>query len=510
MARVHLLLCFTLLFVSVNLLNEASASLKLKPSLPKIEDPKTLGEVEGYTVQVVTIFVADLEKECPKTSKFKTFFDKLRGFAKFLCPLNLFRKKDDAEVKEKEDGILKTIASFAVGRIKSEIQEEKEEAIETFKFLKTLGGKILGGRKKEEKEALTPEQLKEIKDGILKWQTVITKITNTMVTTTTTTTNEGADSTATATGDSSSPNSGGATGSPSNKPSAGSNPGAGTPSKDTNKPSAGSNPGAGSPSEDTEEPSAGSNPGAGAGTGNPSKDTDKPSAGSNPGAGAGAGTPSKDTDEPSAGSNPGAGTGTPSKGTNNQSNSASSGTESTTTSQTKEVTVTEVETQTSEQVMTFLMNLEKKCPPKDEYKQFFEQLKSTMTGSAKVSSPKRKGLFGRIKGAVGKIGDTMKFIRSRITGKSAEAKKSMETFQTEIIKSMEELNAIHAKIVAQNQSKKGGAMTCTPEQQAEIKTTITKWEQVTTQFVEVAIKSESSTTSSTETSSTGKAQAQAN
>ncbi|CAN6824674.1 unnamed protein product [Brassica oleracea] len=187
MARVHLLLCFTLLFASVTLLDVASAFLKLKPSLPQIKDPKTVGEVESYTVEVVTIFVGNLEKECPKTSKFKMFFD-FRGFAKYVCPLKIFGKKDDADMKTKEAGILKTIVSFAIGRIKSEIQEEKQEAIETFKFMKSLAGRILGGRKKEEKETttLTPEQLKEIKDGILKWQTVIVKVANTMVVSTTT------------------------------------------------------------------------------------------------------------------------------------------------------------------------------------------------------------------------------------------------------------------------------------------------------------------------------------
>ncbi|KAG2290990.1 hypothetical protein Bca52824_037659 [Brassica carinata] len=420
MARVHLLLCFTLLFASVTLLD---------PSLPQIKDPKTVGEVEGYTVEVVTIFVGNLEKECPKT----------------ICPLKIFGKKDGADMKAKEAGILKTIASFAIGR-------EKQEAIETFKFMKSLAGRILGGRKKEEKETttLTVEQLKEIKDGILKWQTVIVKVANTMVVSTTT----------------------------NNEGSAGSNPGAGTPSTDTNNQSQGA------PSTDTNNQSQGttegsSSPNSGSATGSPSN---KPSAGSNPGAG----TPSTDTNNQS-------------QGTTNTASSRSA-----TTSQTTEVTVTEVETQTSEQVMTFLMNLEKKCPPKEEYKQFFEKLKSTMAGSAKVSSPKKKGgLFAMIKGAVGKIGDAMQFIRSRIGNKSAEVKKSMETYQAEVIKNMEELNAIYAKIVG-----KGGAMTCTPEQQAEIKTTITKWEQVTTQFVKVAIKSETSTATSTSTSSsTGTAQA---
>ena len=252
--------------------------------------------------------------------------------------------------------------------------------------MKSLAGRILGGRKKEEKETttLTPEQLKEIKDGILKWQTVIVKVANTMVVSTTT----------------------------NNEGSAGSNPGAGTPSTDTNNQSQGT------PSTDTNNQSQGA----------PSTDTNNQSQGttegsSSPNSGSATGSPSN---KPSAGSNPGAGT--PSTDTNNQSqgttNTASSG--SATTSQTTEVTVTEVETQTSEQVMTFLMNLEKKCPPKEEYKQFFEKLKSTMAGSAKVSSPKKKGgLFGMIKGAVGKIGDAMQFIRSRIGNKSAEVSYKM-------------------------------------------------------------------------------------
>ncbi|XP_018451348.2 uncharacterized protein LOC108822701 [Raphanus sativus] len=480
MARVHILLCFTLLFAYVTFFDVASAFLKLKPSLPQIEDPKTVGDVEEYTVQVVMVFVGDLEKECPKTSKFKMFFDKLRGFAKYVCPLKIFGKKDDADMKTKEAGILKSIASFAIGRIKSEIQEEKQEAIENFKFMKSLAGRILGGRKKEEKAttALTAEQLKEIKDGILKWQTTIVKITNTMVVSTTT--SESSEST---TGGSEASTTGGSTGSPSNKPEAGSN-----------KPEAGSNPGGGTPSQDTNNESED--------TTNTASTATETGGSTGPNSGRSTGSPSN---KPSAGSDSGAGT--PSTDTNNQSQASANSASSASSSQTTEITVTEVETQTSEQVMTFLMNLEKKSPQKEEYKQFFEKLKSTMTG--KVSSPKKKGgLFAMIKGAVGKIGDAMQFIRSRIGNKSAEVKKSMETYQAEVIKSMQELDAIYAKIVSQNQSKKGGALTCTPEQQAEIKTTITKWEQVTTQFVEVAIKSETSTTSSSSSStSTGTAQA---
>ncbi|KAG7537106.1 hypothetical protein ISN44_As13g010280 [Arabidopsis suecica] len=62
------------------------------------------------------------------------------------------------------------------------------EVINTFKFTRSVAGKIIGGRKKEEGEEsmkLTTQQQKEIKEGILKWETVITRITNTIVVSTT-------------------------------------------------------------------------------------------------------------------------------------------------------------------------------------------------------------------------------------------------------------------------------------------------------------------------------------
>ena len=52
MARVELLLCFTCLVASVTTLMEVvSAHLKIKPSLPQIEDPKTVNDIEPYTVK---------------------------------------------------------------------------------------------------------------------------------------------------------------------------------------------------------------------------------------------------------------------------------------------------------------------------------------------------------------------------------------------------------------------------------------------------------------------------
>ena len=52
MARVQLLLCFTCLLASVTLMEVVSAHLiKIKPSLPQIEDPKTVNVIEPYTVK---------------------------------------------------------------------------------------------------------------------------------------------------------------------------------------------------------------------------------------------------------------------------------------------------------------------------------------------------------------------------------------------------------------------------------------------------------------------------
>lgn len=99
----------------------------------------------------------------------------------------------------------------------------------------------------------------------------------------------------------------------------------------------------------------------------------------------------------------------------------SSATTATTTSST---TVAELEAETSKEVMEFIMKLEKKCPPKEEYKSFFEKLKATMVASAKVTQEKKKGFFSA---AAGKISDAVSFIGSKFTGKSAEVKLSLKT-----------------------------------------------------------------------------------
>ncbi|KAG7632932.1 hypothetical protein ISN44_As03g030250 [Arabidopsis suecica] len=332
-------------------------------------------------------------------------------------------------MKAKAGGLFQVISSFAIGKIKKEIQEDKMEVINTFKFMRFLATKIVGSRKKEESEEsmkLTAEQQKEIKEGILRWETIITRITNTMVSSTT------------------------------NSASSNEESSVGKEASSENSKSS---------SKESESSAKGESETSAKGESEASAKRESETSSSKT---AGGSSTSATKEESSA-------------------------------SQSSGVTVTQVEEETSKDVSTFIMNLEKKCPQKEEYKVFFEQLKGTM-----IAPPKeRKGLFSRIKFAAGKLSGAMGVMRSRIGSKSAEVKKSMETYQEQVMKTLQELDTIHSQIVSQNQGKKEGSLTCTPAQQTQIKTTITKWEQVTTQFVETAIQSETKS-SSTTSSSVGK------
>ncbi|CAA7062356.1 unnamed protein product [Microthlaspi erraticum] len=537
MARAHLLLCFTILFASVTLLDVVSSTLNFKPALPQIADPQTVAEVEPYTIKVVMVFVGDLEKQCPKTSKFKMFFEKLRGFAKYVCPIRRLREKNyETDMKAKAGGLFQAISSFAIGKIRAEIQEEKNEAIANYRFMKTLAGKILGGRKKDETEdtmKLTAEQQKEIKEGILKWETVIAKVTTTMVqsTTTSSSASEGSASAKevsaggkqdSASGSSYKDTTGSSSssGSPSESPSGSKSSGSSSDesiSKETGSKGSSSK---GSSSEESSSKETGSKGSSSKGSSSEesssketgSKGSSSKGSSSKVEAKAGGGASFEDSTGGSPSGSPSnspseTSTSTKSSGKVEASESASggasasSGGSASVSSQKGEISITEVETQTSEQVMTFLMGLEKKCPQKEEYKSFFEKLKGTMTTTVRV----KRGFFSGLRAAVGKVGDAMAFMRSRIGTRSAEMKTKLETCQAEVVKAMEELDAIHAQIVSQNKGKKGGAMTCTAAQQAEIKVKITKWEQVTTQFVEATMESEaSSSASASSSSSSGK------
>ncbi|KAG7548582.1 hypothetical protein ISN44_As12g037540 [Arabidopsis suecica] len=189
MPRFQLFFCFTILVATITFFNVASAHVKIKPALPQIEDPSTVKDVESYTIKVVTTFLVDLEKECPKTEKFKVFFEKLKAYSKYVCPVSK-AKGYESDMKAKAGSLFEAISALGSvknrsreGSVKKSLQREKTEAMNTVKLLQSIGEKIANGQNNKTEingtVKLTIEQQKEIKDGILKWLQVITRIAKT-------------------------------------------------------------------------------------------------------------------------------------------------------------------------------------------------------------------------------------------------------------------------------------------------------------------------------------------
>ncbi|CAF1858839.1 hypothetical protein Bca4012_032467 [Brassica carinata] len=183
MSRFQNLLCFTILLATVTFFNVASAHVKIKLALPQTGDPISVGDVEPYTVKIVSTFVADLEKECAKTEKFRHFFEKVNAFSKCVCSVSM---DHESHMKAKAGSLFQAISALgsdengSKGGMVNKLQKEKTEAMETVKMLQSIGEKITGRQNKKTEIngtlKLTTKQQKEIKDGILKWVKVITQI----------------------------------------------------------------------------------------------------------------------------------------------------------------------------------------------------------------------------------------------------------------------------------------------------------------------------------------------
>ncbi|KAL0741852.1 hypothetical protein Bca4012_083365 [Brassica carinata] len=143
MSRFQHLLCFTIILATVTFFNVASAHVKIKPALPQSGDPIIIGDIEPYTVKVVSTFVADLEKECAKTEKFRYFFEKINAFSKYVCSVSK-GKDHESHMKAKAGSLFQAIAalgtdeSVSKGGEVNKLQKEKTEAMETVKMLQSI------------------------------------------------------------------------------------------------------------------------------------------------------------------------------------------------------------------------------------------------------------------------------------------------------------------------------------------------------------------------------------
>ncbi|XP_019099622.1 PREDICTED: mucin-21-like [Camelina sativa] len=147
------------------------------------------------------------------------------------------------------------------------------------------------------------------------------------------------------------------------------------------------------------------------------------------------------------------------------------------------ISVKQVESETSKEVMSFITQLEKKYSAKTELKVFFEKLKASMQASSSIASKTSKDYVSATAAATGKLSEAMALVGSKNV-KSAKMKSNMETSKDEMMKCLKQIQDINSKIVS--------GKTASSTQQSELKQTITKWEKVTTQFVETAASSSSS------------------
>ncbi|KAJ4917722.1 Uncharacterized protein Rs2_03272 [Raphanus sativus] len=180
MSRFQDLLCFTILLATVTFFNVALAHVKIKLALPQTGGPISVGDVEPYTVKVVSTFVADLEKECAKTKKVRHFFEKVNALSECVCSVSKVKDRE-SHMKAKAGSLFQAISAlgsdengFKGGKV-NKLQKEKTEAMETVKMLQSIGEKITGGKSNGTLK-LTTKQQKEIKDGILEWLNVINRI----------------------------------------------------------------------------------------------------------------------------------------------------------------------------------------------------------------------------------------------------------------------------------------------------------------------------------------------
>ncbi|CDY72263.1 BnaAnng40460D [Brassica napus] len=94
--------------------------------------------------------------------------------------------------------------------------------------------------------------------------------------------------------------------------------------------------------------------------------------------------------------------------------------------------------------------------------------------------------------AVSSVSEAATTVTSKLA-KSPEAKNRMESSQEKLMNTYKELEEVNSKIVSENKGK-----TVSSAQKSELKQILSKWEQVTTQFVENLVSSSSSSSSSSQ------------
>ncbi|EOA25696.1 hypothetical protein CARUB_v10019049mg [Capsella rubella] len=472
MAKISLGICLMLVIAS-SVIYEAQGTFLLKLYLKK-NFPRKCNEFTPFANKGMLTFVTNLEDNCPATAEFKNFFTQFKSYMSFIETASTSTKNIDAEMTSKCDGLFKAMSAMSSGK------GTKSADAGGLKATMLSMGKTLVEQKKNTK-IMTLKQKKELIISMVKWTKMLatfvksasekkgktiniasygldvdvndSSIVGTTESRTSSSTKAGAVST-------------GSSGSVSTKTKVSSNGGSsGGANKDTKAKNSGSP--SGSPkAKPSDSGSAGG------------KATLKGSASAKENTNAAGGLSGKSSFSTNTASQR-------SSERKSQSSRQSSFKSS------YKISVKQVESETSKEVMSFIMQLEKKYSARAEFKIFFEKLKASMQASSSIASKTSKDYVSATSAATSKLTEAMALVGSKNV-KSAKMKSNMETSKDEMIKCLKQIQDINSKILS--------GKTVSSTQQSELKQTITKWEKVTTQFVETAASSSSSSSSSSSAS----------
>ncbi|XP_010425663.1 PREDICTED: uncharacterized protein LOC104710719 [Camelina sativa] len=474
MARVSLGICL-MLVVASSVIYEAEGTFLLKLYIRK-NFPKQCNEFTPYANKGMLSFVTNLEGNCPATAEFKNFFTQFKSYMSFIETASASSKNVDTEMTTKCNGLFKAMSAISSGK------GEKSADAGGLKATMLAMGKTLVEQKKNTK-IMTLKQKKELIVSMVKWTNMLATFVKSASEKKGKSIDIGSYGLDVDVNDSSIVG--------NTESSSASSTKAGSVSTKTKESSSGGS----SAASKTKESSGGSSSGAnkdttGKDSGSPSetptaKPSDSESAG---GKSALKGSESATEDANAKGSISGKSSYKSSK-TSSERRSKSSSQSSYKSS--SSISVKQVESETSKEVMSFITQLEKKYSAKTELKVFFEKLKASMQASSSIASKTSKDYVSATAAATGKLSEAMALVGSKNV-KSAKMKSNMETSKDEMMKCLKQIQDINSKIVS--------GKTASSTQQSELKQTITKWEKVTTQFVETAASSSSSSSSSSSAS----------
>ncbi|XP_013597341.1 PREDICTED: uncharacterized protein YMR317W-like isoform X2 [Brassica oleracea var. oleracea] len=520
MARISLALCL-MLVVTSSVIYEARGHFLLKDYLTT-KFPSKSSEFTPYVNTGLTEFLTDLERFCPPTPEFKSFFTEFKSF--FSSIETSSSTSQNIDMEKKGDGLFKAVSAITGGA------GQKSAEAGSFKSTMISMAKTLVEQKKST-TAITSTEKKTLVTSMVQWTKTIATTVKTACekkgkkidinsfglnvdVNSVMTVSESRQSS------SSSSKSSSESSSKSSSYAARAETAASAKAKETTgaraekgekkgekkaekkgekkaekKAEKNEQKAATSSAKTKEATSTKAGPSASTKTGTTFRDTTGGYAGSPRGsptaakdktAGSPRGSPTAAKEKTSV-----KGTGKAAASVNQQSNAgssrgsaASTNQESASSKSSSTTSVTEIEKETSQETTSFISGLEKRFAQKAELKPFFEKLKASMTASSRVSSTKSEQEYtNTAKSTTGKLSDAMSFVGSRFS-KSAEMKSNIQTTQQQLIKNLQQFQNLNSQIV--------GEQKVSSTKETEIKKTMSKIEQVTTQFVETAASSSSS------------------